>query len=422
MAENNRILVGYDLCDNYSQIGFYNTKLFEPTTIEYGREGNNDRIPTVMAVTDDTKEWLFGEDAVKAVKLQNAQPVDNILEHIRKKEKYIIFEKEFEPVEILAKYFTKTLLLLKKIFPSQTIGQLVVTVKDTNPVLVEGIFAALRILGLEKDRVSVLSHAQSYTYYALSQKKELWMNDVALFDFDSEGLKYYQIKIDRQHRPITVGINSTDYTEMLSYDLFGVMYDEQLQYIFENITRTALYKQIISTIYVTGVGFDKPWAEDIIKNLCVGRRGFIGQNLFSGGACYAAKNMAGDEDKFADFMFLSEDMITGTISVWTYSDATKKELIFSRMATPWYEADSSHEFILDDLDEIEIMVKNDVRNTKKSHFIVLDGLPKRPAKTTRIRIRVKFLDPKSCVVTIKDMGFGEIYKGTDRVWEKIITI
>ena len=132
--------------------------------------------------------------------------------------------------------------------------------------------------------------------------------------------------------------------------------------------------------------------------------------------------MAGDEDKFADFMFLSEDMITGTISVWTYSDATKKELIFSRMATPWYEADSSHEFILDDLDEIEIMVKNDVRNTKKSHFIVLDGLPKRPAKTTRIRIRVKFLDPKSCVVTIKDMGFGEIYKGTDRVWEKIITI
>lgn len=420
--QSNRLLVGYDLSESYSQIGYYSEKLFEPVTIEYGKEGNNDRIPTIMAVTYDTKEWVFGEEALMQLKLKNGVEVSGILEHVINEEPFVIFDKEFDAVDILSRYLKHTLLLIKPIFPNDTISQLVVTVKKAQPKLVAGIFKALKMLGLDKDRVSILSHAQSYMYYALSQKKELWMNDVALFDFDINGLKYYQIKIDRQHRPMTVGIRCTDYSEMLGYDLLNVMYEEQLAYIFENVSRTALNKQIVSTIYVTGVGFDKPWAENTIKNLCVGRRGFIGQNLFSGGACYAAKNIDSDEDKFADYLFMSEDMITGTIAVKAYADAVEKELVFAKMATPWYEADNSYEFVLTDATEVEIIVKNEVRNTRKSHFIVLDGLPDRPPKTTRVRIRVRFLDPSSCVVTIKDVGFGEMFRGTDRIWEKIISI
>ena len=421
MTDSRKLLVGYDLCEDYSQISYYNDKMFETETIKYGDEGHDDRIPTVMAVTEEKKEWLFGEAAMLSADLSEAVLVEGLLEHVKNDEPHVIYGKEFEAVDILSRFFKKTLLLLKTEFPNDTITQIVVTIEETDPILVNGIFNALKLLGLEKDRVSVVAHVQSYMYYALSQKKELWMNDVSLFDFDRNGLKYHQIKIDRQKRPITVAIESCDYSEMLGFELLDVMYEEQLQYIFENVSRTALHKQIVSTIYVTGIGFEEHWAEETIKKLCVGRRGFIGQNLYSAGACYMAKNLVG-EDKFSDFIFLSKDMIRATISAKIYTDATDKELIFAKMATPWYEADTAYEFILNETNEVEIIVKDEVKNQRKSFFIVLEGLPKRPEKTTRVRISIKFLDPKTCVVSIKDLGFGELFKGTDRLWEKVIKI
>lgn len=421
MTQTQTILVGLDLCDDFSQIGFYNEKLFEPETIEYGNEKQDNRIPTIMAVTEDKKEWLIGDDAVRAIKVRKAVPVDNILDNVRKRKNHTIFETEFEAIDILAKFLSKTLLLLRPQFPNETIEQIVVTVKETDEELVKGIFDALAILGIEKDRASVISHAQSYTYYALSQKKELWMNDVSLFDFGEDGLMYYQIKIDRNKRPLTVSIKKTDYSEKLNIDSLTSMSTNQLEYIFENIARESLYKQIITTIYVTGVGFSSGWAENVIRQVCVGKRGFMGQNLFSGGACYAAKNMAG-EDKFSDFMFLSEDMITGTLKVKALVDGNEAMIILAKMATPWYEAESTQEFILDNINEIEIIVKDEIKNSKTSLFVPLDGLPRRPDKTTRIRMKIKFLSPKSFVVSVKDLGFGTLFPATDRVWERVINL
>ncbi len=45
---------------------------------------------------------------------------------------------------------------------------------------------ALNRIGIGEDRYVIQLHQQSYMYYALSQKKELWLNDVALFEFGRE--------------------------------------------------------------------------------------------------------------------------------------------------------------------------------------------------------------------------------------------
>lgn len=35
---------------------------------------------------------------------------------------------------------------------------------------------------------------------------------------------------------------------------------------------------------------------------------------------------------------------------------------------------------------------------------------------------VEFVDVHTCVVTLRDKGFGELYPSSNRVWEKIIYI
>ena len=55
-------------------------------------------------------------------------------------------------------------------------------------------------------------------------------------------------------------------------------------------------------------------------------------------------------------------------------------------------------------------------------IIPLEGLPKRPAKMTRLSISIEFFSEDEFVVQIKDMGFGSFYKSTNRIWEKRIKL
>ena len=121
MTDSRKLLVGYDLCEDYSQISYYNDKMFETETIKYGDEGHDDRIPTVMAVTEEKKEWLFGEAAMLSADLSEAILVEGLLEHVKNDEPHVIYGKEFEAVDILSRFFNKTLLLLKTEFPNDTV-------------------------------------------------------------------------------------------------------------------------------------------------------------------------------------------------------------------------------------------------------------------------------------------------------------
>ena len=427
LEQKHTLLVGFDLSSNKSQISCFNKNTFEPVSLIADVINDSEMISMDVAVNVKTGEWYFGEEAVdNSAFSEDITLLENFLEYVKKGENIPLKDGCIDSSEVLARFFRKNLSHLKRYYPSETIKKLVVTVEKSSATYVKTIFKALEKIGIERERVSVMDHSISYIYYALSQKKELWMNDVALFDFGSEGLRYYQLTIDRKHRPITVSVNCTDYSEQLSMDLFGVIYVEQLRYLFETISRECLYKQIISTIYVTGKGFEKSWADGVIKNLCIGRRAFKGQNLFCAGACYAARELSGESNHFEDYMFLNEDMIKGSISVKAYADAKDSEIFLVKTGTAWYEAEVSAHFILDDETpgnkEIEIIARNDLMNTKSSYIIALEGLNVRPNKTTRLLIRVRFMDASSCVVTVKDVGFGDLYKATNRIWEKIIDI
>ncbi|MBQ2250231.1 MAG: hypothetical protein II327_01190, partial [Lachnospiraceae bacterium] len=80
----------------------------------------------------------------------------------------------------------------------------------------------------------------------------------------------------------------------------------------------------------------------------------------------------------------------------------------------WYEARSVLEVILDNQDEIELTIlpHHDPKQ-KRIVKIPLEGFPKRPNKTTRIRIAAGFLDEKTMVVKIVDRGFGELFPKSD---------
>ncbi len=419
MSDENKLIVGMDLCNDYTQISLYNNSKYEVESFFLDTEEQEYKIPTVLAVREDTKEWLFGKDALQCSYERKGRLLKNFLAYSQPNIE--IYGIQFTRVQIYERFLRKVLLLLKRDYPNEIIHQLVITLKKAEPELMKELYVALESLGLKKNRVRILSHEQSYLYFALSQKKELWMNDVAMFEYDKEGLFYYQISIDRRNRPMLVGVVKKDFSDIMTYSMIKEK-PESLCYMFENISTNVFHKQIISTIYLTGEGFEANWIKPLLQQLCIGRRLFMGQNLYCYGACYAAKEES-QGDRFAGFAFLSSDSLPYSVAMQLYTNGELKNVTLVETATPWYEVKQTFSVILDGENELTFVLRDALNKTTQTRIIALDGLETelRMERGSRVEIRLTSNADKELIVTIKDQGFGSMYPSSFRIWEKIIS-
>lgn len=419
--ENKRVLiVGYDLCEDFSQISCYSFKSFEPVTICPDESEETCLIPTALFVNSDTKLWSYGKDAATNFLNGNGIYADNLLTKIRTGEVTEIYGQRISGITLLERFLKKSLIPVRNHFPTETIAKFVITVRDPEPKIVDGVYEALYQLGIERDRAVVISHASAYMYYALSQDKSLWLNDVGLFDFNEHGLGYYQISVNRRSNPMIASMIKKDFTETLNIQML-TQKDIDIKYIFEKIADMVVYKQIISTLYFTGNGFEGGWAEDIIKGLCAGRRVFMGPSLYTKGACYAAKELAGDK-KLENIILLNNEMLVSSIWIRLYTDAGLREVLLSEAAVSWYEVDKSIEVIPDIETEIEIILRNIMTREVTKEKLFLHNLPDRPNRMTRLGINLTCSDRSSARITVTDLGFGEFYPSSGLSWEYSINI
>ena len=416
--EQNTLIVGLDLCNDYTQISYYDEANYEVESIYYDLDNQDFMIPTVVGVTKDGKDWVIGDEAQDMAEKGEGQVVAGFID--ARQATFTMYETEFGKEVLLEKYLRKVLLLLKRKFPTRSIRRLVVTVRTLELTLIEQIYEALGALGIYKDRVHVIGHEQSYLSYALSRRKELWMNDVGLFEINSDGLMYYQISMDRRAEPMLVGITKKDFRNRLSSN-YEEMSPEELRYIFKNIYSTVLHKQVISTIYLTGPGFQEEWLGACVNDLCAGRRVFIGQNLYCYGACYAARNeLKGDEG--LQYAYLSNEALSYSVSMNLYSKGKVSEQCIVPTGTPWYEVKRAFHVILDGENELQFIIRDAINHTTTTRIIALDGLETKASRSARVEVRLDSTKQHELIVDIKDIGFGEKFPGSNRIWEMIITV
>lgn len=422
MTEDRKLLVGIDLCDDVSQLSCYRHDLQD--VIPVGRVVGLEReyeCPTVLSYHPVKKEWLFGTEALQAAQKEDAVLFHDMLKQISDKNEVSAGDMTLSAVDALVRYFVKLLSCLKEYFPSETILKLVVSVSEKTENLSRALEEALEQIGIGRDRFVLQLHQQSYMYYALSQKKELWMNDVGLFEFGRDGLYYSQIHIDRRNVPYIVGVKRIDLSESLNWDMLEHDSSFKMEYAFVNLANTQMHKQMVTTIYVTGEGFQGEWANTALTQLCNGRRVFRGSNLFTKGACYAARELSG-QGEMDDFLFLDEEMVYANISIRVYHDAKQQELQMVKAGTPWKEVDASIDVIPDDEEEIQLTVQNVLRHETTVHLLSLEGFEDRPNRMTRFTVRFRFADAGHCIVTLKDNGFGEFCPSSNRIWERSLSL
>ena len=422
MTEGRNLMVGMDLCDGVTQLSCCRSDSEDAKPIGRVIDGQREyECPTALSYHPIKKEWYYGTEAIREAEAGNALLFRHMIQQISEKKKVTARDMSLAGTDALSRFFVKILSCLKEYYPSETILKLVVTVSDLNENLRSSIMEAMRLIGIEQDRLVIQQHRQSYMYYALSQKKELWMNDVGLFEFGREGMFYSQIHIDRRSTPFIVGVKQKDLSDTLNWDMLEHDSSFRIDYAFVNLANTQLHRQMVTTIYVTGEGFEGDWSDAALKQLCSGRRVFRGGNLFTKGASFAAREFAG-QGPLKEFLFLDEEMIYSNISIKVYSDAKMQDLALATAGTPWKEIDVSVDIIPDNEEEIQMTTQNILQHETKIHLLSLQGFAERPNKMTRFTLRLRFADVAHCIVTLKDNGFGEFCPSSNRIWERRLSL
>ena len=192
--------------------------------------------------------------------------------------------------------------------------------------------------------------------------------------------------------------------------------DESFKSMIENVFE----KKVISSVYLTGEGFEKNWYPNSLRVLCNGRRAFMGNNLYSKGACY--KSIRKCEPNDDGPIYLDETKLTERICLRMRVDGQEGWYPLVTWGTHWYEADGQWEVLLEDASDIEILVESLVDEEVQVEKVSLEGLPKRTDYSLRLQVEAMFLDERTCKLTFHDVGFGEFFTPTDFRVEKTIQL
>lgn len=389
------LLLGYNLGDEKTQIAVYDKKTREPVLI-----GRTEENPDAFIDTE--------------IVMEGREPLVGFVDKIRRGEEIVMDGRHSHPANVLAHFFRKTLSLTRQQYPGETIRQLVVTARNVTQEFAQIIYEALEKIGIGKERAFVAGYKQSFLYYVLYQKKDIWVHDVGLFDYYNRHLTYYQMHVDSAKKPKLVGVNEKDYSDAIEFPDSDDGYQAS---VIENIIYGAVHKQLLSTLFMTGDGFEGSWADAVFRKLCIGRRLFKGQNLYVSGACFAAREIA-ETPRLENYLLLDDEMIKNQVWIKAYADAGEQEIVLAKAGTPWYLVDEEVDIIPDGDNEILLMVRNVFHQEEKQFLLDLEPVLTRVDRHCRIGMRIRFSSPDTCVVTLKDKGFGEFFPTSHRIWEK----
>lgn len=435
MEDKRELFVGFDLGNEFSQISCFHPVTGEMESIGIRRGETCYKIPTVVGVTDARKEWLYGDAARRMEEKEEGILIDYLPERIKNGERFNIYGVVFEGSALLERFFRKSLALLQQYYSGSRIDKLVVTAEKPEGRLEEALYQALSDIGLTKERAAVTNYEQAYVNYALSQERSLWTSDVGLFTYEQisqekenlsyrqKGLSYWQIRINQNTLPAAAGLVKKEFGEKFPYPL-PEKKKSAIEKDFDETAEGLFYKNRVTTLYLTGEAFEEGFGMNTIKKLCMGRRVFKGDNLYTKGACYMAKYLKNEDDRA--FLYFGEDTVEYSVFLKVYKDAKIQDLELVRAGTLWQRAYGKTMIILDEEEEIQLYFLNPFQppehEKENMRILTLEGMPYHKNKMGRFEINIHFTDARTCVAEIRDMGFGEFRPSSSRVWEKTIVL
>lgn len=408
--ELKNLILGFDFGEKESQICFYDRMEKDAVSLQVRKNSVQEEFPTTLFKEAGADKWHLSvpQEKENGAELLEAERLYEICMSDRSS---MLEDTAYAPGELLAVFLKAALQAAGVIEPGLQIAGITVTTPRLTRAFVKNLRYAYELLGIPRGRAYLQEYTESFYYHTLYQKPELWSRKVGMFRFEGNDVTFYSLGVNRRTKPATVSIRQGRSRKLHESA-------RERDHDFSRMIGESFENEIYSSVYLVGEGFDRSWAEGSIRLLCRNQRHvFGGNNLFAKGACFAAREKV-EERKLKGYLFLGNDLVRSNIGMEMIISGSPAYYPMIQAGVNWYEAEKECELILDGTEDL-VFVVSDMESGKKNRYTMhLPGLPKRPSRTTRLRLRLEYDAPKSCRITAEDLGFGEMFPKSGKVWHE----
>lgn len=370
--------------------------------------------PTVISKKKGEDAWVVGEDAYALALDGKGIITDKLLKLTRKDGIATIDGTRYEGKEILKIYFREIINAgMEKLYKEKP-EEVVVAMAGLEEDIVGDIREAFVGLGYQPNHIHIISKEESFIYFVLSLKKDIWNNKVGMYDLSDVSLTYYEMLVNRNSRKLLVNAESENMDEAFNLQILNNPSGAKLaDKILTSVAEKVMDKKKFSSIFLTGQVFaEHEWADGFISYLCSRGKVYLDTNIFAKGAAFKGVDLA-SENSIYNLTALCEGRLRSDVFINVENNGKDGKIYLAKAGDFWDEPDTELLMIPDEKEVIDISVVSVDGKVKKNIPIVLDFLPKRPIKTRRFYFRTKFRDDKIMDVEIEDAGFGDMYPPTD---------
>lgn len=413
------LMIGIDFYDTEVYVGLWAedercAKVFSVDNIS--DTDSPDRIPLFVCVDENGKYYAGHEGVDYSIKRQTDGV--SLLYGRNIKENVTVNGREYSVTDLLAGFLGEVLGAIKRHFGGASIARLCLTGSRMNPVDEARLRRALEIIEFPREQAVIINHANAFAMYMLHMDEDKRSKRAATIDLDSNGAGIYAfIPYDtKTHAPSHV--NNVDASENIPNGLDSIKDPEEQVKLFEEVVSTAISHNLpLTRLFVTGKSIENERIKGVLRKYASDNfRIFSGQNLYSSGACYMAVAEPSKEKTIFD------GEVFHTISLEGYKDACIDAVELIPAGTPLEKAKKKVDVIMDGTDDLVFHVTDQRNGNRSVCTFSPDDLQVRDNRTQRLEVSLRFLDVETLVVKVRDIGFGEIYPASFRVWEQVIQL
>ncbi|MDE6891169.1 MAG: hypothetical protein K2P50_05160 [Lachnospiraceae bacterium] len=421
-----KIIVGYDLGRERAQISYCGLEESEPETISAVAGTEQYNIPAVLCKRSGVSQWYYGKEALKFAEEEEGIVVEHLLTLAERGEDVLVEGEVFDPVALLTLFIKRSLSLLSMRVPLNQIEAFMFTVEELTPRIVDVLGKVAVGLQLKAKHIAFQNYSESFYAYTLHQEREIWKNDVVVFEYDHT-LKVLCLECNRRTRPQVVFIQQWNFPKIerrVWKEEEGERQQQmdELDALFLHLAGEVLTGRLVSTVFLLGDGFKENWMKESLKFLCRNRRVFQGNNLYSKGACYGMRERLSPGREWQEYVYLGDEKLKSNIGLRALRQGEDSYFAVLDAGTNWYEASSEFEIILEDGNTVEFVITPLTGGNVTNRTVSLEGLPERPGRTTRLNVQVEMASVSQVIITVSDEGFGELFKSSGKAWTRTITV
>lgn len=426
-----KYIIGYELGQEYVQMSYLKVGEKEPQTLSLVTGQEEFNIPFVLCKREDTNLWYIGKEALINKEEHGGVLLNNLLQNAYDETVTEVGLESYDSCALLALFVRRSFTYLSMTAPLERVAAIMFTVEELNQKMVETLRKMVEYLQLPHILIQFMGKEESFFFYNIHTEPALWANQVYLYEMRKGRLHSYCFSLNRQTKPVVTFIEKKEYEEFArvssqdtnDYEIPGTKEERELwDETFLKYIREDMEDKIVSSVYLIGDGFLGEWYQKSVRFLCAKRRVFLGNNLYSKGACYALWDKMEPGELSASYVYLGTDKLQANVGMQLLRQGAPSYLAILDGGCSWYDCRKEWDIILENENRLTFKITPLNGKNVRHEQIILDGLQHNKVPLCRIHLEAYMENGREMKLKIWNKGFGEFYPSTGQYWEEIIVL